>query len=119
MSATPESDPLSSPQNPLEGLPGVEPEWVAAAPPAPPVKPKVEDPPWSGWDVLLIIGVTLAATFLLSIVAVVGAKLLILRSVPWIEITKIPEVLVFAQLLAYIAISVSYTHLTLPTKRIV
>jgi uncharacterized protein len=95
---------LSSPQNPLEGLPGVEPAWVAAAPP--PARPKIEDPPWSGWDVLLIVGATVAATFFLSIAVVVAAKLLVFRSVPWIEITRIPEVLVFAQLLAYAGVFV-------------
>jgi uncharacterized protein len=55
---------------------------------------------------LLIIGATVAASFFLSIAVVVAAKLSVLRAVPWIEITRIPEVLVFAQLLAYIAVFV-------------
>lgn len=103
MSATPESNPLSAPSN-SPSVPSVEAEYLVSSPPPIPQKPKIEDPAWSGWDVLLLIGITIAASFLLSIVVVTGAKLLVLKSVPWMEITRIPEVLVFAQLLAYVAV---------------
>ena len=63
-----------------------------------------EDPLWTGWDVLVIVGLTVAASFVFEAGVTLGAKLLVYRNLPLIEIGQIPEVLLLAQLLAYVVI---------------
>ncbi len=70
----------------------------AAAPPGPYV---VRDPVWTGWDVLLIAGLTLVTIPILSIFVALGARLIW----PHANLTAIaPEIVITAQFLAYIVV---------------
>ena len=92
---------MSSSPNPIENPPPV---GVPITPASPAVQPKRrsdEDPPWTGWDVLVLIGVTIGASLILGVVVVLGAKLTLYRSVEWANLASIPELILFAQLLTY------------------
>jgi len=76
-----------------------------AEPPSPiQTPPKVEDPPWSGWDVLMLIAVTIGASFLLSLGVVTLVWVLIYKTKSWVDVARIPEVVLLAQLLAYVVV---------------
>jgi hypothetical protein len=90
---------LVSPPNPFDNY--SQPEFTPAPPPVP-VKPKSEeDPPWTGWDVLIIIGVTIGASFVFGFLVVGTAWVLGHGSASWINLARKPELLLAAQLLAY------------------
>jgi len=88
---------LASPPNPLDNFP--QPEYL---PPSFPIRRKSEeDPPWTGWDVLIIVGVTLAASFVFGLLVVGVAWFLRQGSASWVNLARRPELLLVAQLLAY------------------
>ena len=64
----------------------------------------MENPVWSGWEVLGLACVTLTAVFLFLIVVTLAAHRLAYSDVPWTEVAKYPGVIVLAQLLAYILV---------------
>lgn len=64
--------------------------------PAPP-----EDPPWSGWDVIAVIGITLVALVVLPLLGVLFAHVIFFPKLPLSEIIQIPEVVMVVQLLIY------------------
>ena len=74
---------------------------MVVPPPTPPQRRTDEDPPWTGWDVLIIIGVTIGASFVLGLVVVVAAKFLARGQTSWFILARSPELLLLAQLLAY------------------
>jgi membrane protease YdiL (CAAX protease family) len=88
---------VSSPQNP----------WPELDPlPQPPIPTIVENPPWSGWDVLQIIFLTIASVAIfLPLVGFVAQRLLY-RGVPFVQVVAYPLVTVLAQGLAYLLILV-------------
>jgi uncharacterized protein len=90
---------LSSPPNPAFYL-----DSSTVQPPAPEVPggpPPIENPPWSGWDVLGIAIVTLVAIVLFLLATTVVAQHLLFPRLPVTEVAKFPLVTVAAQLLAY------------------
>ena len=93
---------MSSPENPIGSLPPLDPVYIPEAPI--PTKPRVEDPPWSGWDVLMLIAVTIGASFVLSLGVITAAKFAYYRSSEWLDVAKIPELVLLAQFLAYIVV---------------
>ena len=95
---------MSSPENPIGSLSPLEP--VYAPEPLPPFepKPKVEDPPWSGWDVLMLIAVTIGASFVLSMGVITLAWVVFYKTSSWLEVARIPELVLVAQLLAYVVV---------------
>lgn len=95
------SDRLSAPLNPLENLPPTEP---AAPPPAPFRKPPVEDPPFTGWDILILIGATLGSMFVVGIAVVVIAHVIIFRSTPLPDLARNTELILASQLLSYFVV---------------
>lgn len=107
---------MSSPDNPISSLPPVEPVYVQ--PPPTPPQPKIEDPPWSGWDVLLLIAVTIGASFVLSMGVITLAWVLFYKNISWLDVAKIPELVLFAQLLAYIVVlAVMYRLVEMRARR--
>jgi uncharacterized protein len=94
---------LSSPENPIGSLTPLEPVYAQEPPPVP-AKPKVEDPPWSGWDVLMLIAVTIGASFVLSSGVITLAWVLFYKTRSWLDVAKIPELVLLAQLLAYVVV---------------
>jgi membrane protease YdiL (CAAX protease family) len=85
---------LSSPQNswpePGVGLPPVESQPVLS-----------ENPDWSGWDLLQLIGMTVIAMVAVPLALVMLAHLLVYKKLSLTDIAKIPEVVMIAQLLVY------------------
>jgi membrane protease YdiL (CAAX protease family) len=76
----------------------------AAAAPAPPVR----DPVWSGWEVLLIAGLTVVSIIVLGFFLALAAHLLS----PDVGLNTIaPMIAIIAQFLAYIAVTVSIVML--------
>ncbi len=63
-----------------------------------------ENPPWSGWDVLSILGVTVASVVVLLLATSLAVERLLYPTVPWVEVVQFPLVTVFAQLIAYVLI---------------
>lgn len=104
---------MSFPENPLEPQPRVNAEPQTSAPivadpfaqsspvPKPPPAPPRE-PPWSGWDVLLIAGLTVISIVVLSIFLGIAAHFLF-PGVSWNSIAA--EIAVAAQLLAYVVVA--------------
>jgi len=79
-------------------------------PPFPPVpEPYVskvpdENPPWSGWDVLALAGVTIVAILLSMIIVVFVAHKFLFPRAPLTEVVKFPELIVLSQALAYVIV---------------
>ncbi|MFZ1136565.1 MAG: type II CAAX endopeptidase family protein [Candidatus Korobacteraceae bacterium] len=99
-------------QEPLEGersapIVPVESEPISAPPlsepPMLPPQPKREVfPPWSGWDVAVVLGFTLAAVFLFSTVALGVAHLLTREQhLSWNDLASSPVVIIGSQVAAY------------------
>jgi membrane protease YdiL (CAAX protease family) len=95
---------LESSPNPLGSYPPPQSEYVVVPPPLPAKRRSDEDPPWTGWDVLSIVGVTIGASFVFGMVVMLAAKLLTRGNISWNALARKPELLLFAQLLAYIAV---------------
>jgi membrane protease YdiL (CAAX protease family) len=94
---------LSSQQNPLENLPSVETTFPPAVSP-PQLEPKPEDPPWTGWDLLIIIAVTIGASFIIGIAVLGLASLVVYKSTPFLELARVPELAILAELLTYFVV---------------
>lgn len=78
----------------MNGLPGTT-----------PVAP-VEDPPWSGWDVLALFALSFVTVLVCLLAAGFVAHAYIWPDRPWIRAASSPEVIVGGQLLAYLFIFV-------------
>ena len=76
-----------------------------SAPPVPTGPPPVENPVWSGWDVLLIAGLTLVSMFVLQSAVIVGAYFLTRPRVSLSELVQRPSLLLISQLLIYAAVA--------------
>jgi len=73
-------------------------------PPQPVRIPGAEDPPWSGWDVLSVVAVTVVALVLVPLMVVLPARVLVYRQLPLMEIMQVPYVILVAQMLIYIVV---------------
>lgn len=94
---------MASPPNPLDSY-SPQPEYVPPTS-AVPIKRKAdEDPPWTGWDILVFIGITIGASVVCEAIAAVAAKLLVYKDQPIVKVGQIPEVLLVAQLLSYVIV---------------
>ena len=90
---------MASPPNPLDSFP--QPEYIPAPAPVPVKRKSDEDPPWTGWDVLIIVGVTIGASFVFGLLVVGIAWVVVHGSVPFPSLARKPELLLIAQLLTY------------------
>lgn len=108
---------MSSPENPQFDPPPVNaepqvPVQVVADPFLPPVflaaapAPKAgEDPVWSGWDVLLIAGLTLLTLFVTQLVIVLGAQHFVYPRESWLDVAQKPALALLSELLTYAVVA--------------
>jgi membrane protease YdiL (CAAX protease family) len=98
---------LSSPPNPIfdgNAPSGLEPPSSAPSPLAE-KQPPIEDPVWTGWEVLALGAVTIfLAMFLFPLMVTLAARQWIYPQVPLMEIVRFPGLIVLSQLLAYLVI---------------
>ncbi len=91
---------MSSPENPLLDTGARNPpEWPVPIPTG-----RAENPPWSGWDVLLLAVFTLASVVVFLFVTAFAVQRIRYPGLTFIEVVKYPMVTVLAQLLAYVAV---------------
>lgn len=86
---------VSSNPNPFSD-PGL-PPFTELAPSAPPV----EDPVWTGWDVLQIALLTIVSIVVLALAVALVARQFFFHGTAFVDVVRIPMVSVVAQLLAY------------------
>jgi len=114
---------LSSPENPRFEPPLVSaetpapnaaspfplPDAGAAAPasfaPVPTTLPPVEDPVWSGWDVLAIAGLALVTMLVLQFMVLLGAHWFVYPRASLAEVAQKPILLLLSQFLIYLAVA--------------
>ncbi len=70
-----------------------------------PVPKAGEDPVWSGWDVLLILCLTVLAIILMQLVVVPGIFGFVFPHASWIELLQKPALVLLSQLLAYVLVA--------------
>ncbi len=80
---------------------GSDPLSPVSLPPLPAAAPPVENPVWSGWDVLHIAGLALGSVFLLQAIILFGAKRFVYPHVTLRDLTQKAVLAILAQLLAY------------------
>lgn len=73
--------------------------------PVSPALAPVEDPVFSGWDVLLIIGLTLLTAFVVQVTVTVGASKLLYPGMDFADVLQKPILLLLSQLLIYVAVA--------------
>jgi hypothetical protein len=94
---------LSSSQNPFEDTPsGPSPEILL-----PPRKPPVEDPPFRGLDVVLIVAVTIASIIILPTIIIAIIKFFYFKNLPLLKVAQIPEVVLTAQFFMYVVVFIA------------
>ncbi|MHB8217876.1 MAG: CPBP family intramembrane glutamic endopeptidase [Candidatus Sulfotelmatobacter sp.] len=108
---------MSSPENPQfdSSLLGSEPQapTPSAVEPLPPpdIQPiaptpaSAENPVWSGWDVLVIAGLTLVTLFFVQLFTVLGARHFAFPHASWMEVAQKPALALLAELLTYVAVA--------------
>jgi hypothetical protein len=99
---------LSSPENPLIDPAPLNSDSQLTVPlisgPLPPLQfqPRAgEDPVWSGWDVLLIAGLTLFTLFITQLLIVLAARHFIYRHEDWVNVAQKPVLAILSELLTY------------------
>lgn len=90
---------MSSLQNPLSDPGAPSPEV-----PVPVHPPRPEDPPWTGFDVLGIVAVTVVALIVLPLLAVLIVHTVLFPKAAFSDIIQVPEVVLAVQLLIYLAV---------------
>jgi len=108
---------LSSPEDPhfdptpLNAEPQAPVQVVADPFPPPAFLPETpapkagENPVWSGWDVLLIAGLTLLMLFVTQLVIAPGVLRFVYPRVPWLDLAQKPISVLLAQLLSYVVVA--------------
>ncbi len=74
--------------------------------PLPTAPPPIENPVWSGWDVLLIAVLTFVTMLVLQVVVIVGALWLVYPHSTFGVVAQKPILLLLSQFLIYIAVAV-------------
>jgi len=110
------SCPLSSPDNPRLDPPPLNSEQQVPAPfvvetfppeshPIPPTSPPTENPVWTGWDVLLIAGLTLLTLFLAQLLIVLGARRFAYPRESFLDVAQKPSLALLSELLTYAVVA--------------
>jgi membrane protease YdiL (CAAX protease family) len=75
--------------------------------PVPTALPPIENPVWSGWDVLLIAVLTLALSlFIVPLLIVLAAQVVAYPHESWMEVARKPALALLSELLSYIVVAV-------------
>jgi len=85
--------------------PSLDPGQISDPAPPPPAAP-VEDPPWTGWDVLRIAFLAVFSIIVCLFVVTFAVRRLVYPNVPWRDVAQYPVPIVFAQLVAYVLVLV-------------
>ena len=94
---------MSSPQNPwLESPASTQSQAPELLPSVHAVAQPIEDPAWTGWDVLLIAVLTILSIIVFLFAVTYAAQRLVYPKVTIADVAKYPIVTVLAQLLAYL-----------------
>ena len=101
---------MASPENPLIESPTTESQAPEILPPQ--ETPKLENPVWTGTDVLQIALLMFLSPFLIVIVVSLVAQRLFYRGLPWPEVAAKPSLALFTEFLVYAAV-VLYMYLLL------
>jgi uncharacterized protein len=92
-----------------DSQPSLPPEQLAPEflPPGPvaPVQPPVEDPVWSGWDVLLLAGITFVTMVLAQLLAVLIALKFFYRHTSFVEVAQKPLLALLSEFAAYLVVA--------------
>jgi membrane protease YdiL (CAAX protease family) len=81
---------------------GFAPANLASVPTAP---PPVENPVWSGWDVLLIALLTILTLFVVELITVLGARALVYPKSSFGDLAQKPVLALIGEFLSYIAVA--------------
>jgi membrane protease YdiL (CAAX protease family) len=81
------------------------PDAAVIVAPVPTAPPPVENPVWSGWDVLLMAGLTIVAMLVLQILVIFGALWLLYPHSSFANVAQKPILLLGSQFLIYIAVA--------------
>jgi membrane protease YdiL (CAAX protease family) len=106
------SDNPFEPQTPLTTQPETQVPGALASDPSVPAilapvtpAPPVRDPVWSGWDVLLIAGLTVLAMLVLQLVVIFGAAWFVYPHASLTEVAQKPILLLLSQFLIYAVVA--------------
>ena len=106
----PNLDSRLDPQPPQDPVPSAPPAWTgqpwAVPAPAPAAPPPVENPVFSGWDVLLIAFLTILTLLVVELITVVGAWLLFYRRSSFGDVVQKPVLALVGEFLSYIAVAI-------------
>jgi uncharacterized protein len=95
---------VSTPPNPLFDPPSSTPKFQAVSAEGGSfiAADKQEDPPWSGWDVLALACMAVIAIFVSVVLVTFLAQRIAYPRTTWLEVAKLPGVVVLGQLLGYL-----------------
>ncbi len=93
----------SEPQTPVQLV--ADPFTPPALAPAAPAPKAGENPVWNGWDVLLVLCLTVLTTILMQLLVVPGIFRFVFPHASWIELLQKPALVLLSQLLAYIVVA--------------
>ena len=112
---------MSSPEDPLKQLPlataepqlpvpiGQDPvvdsEGVGSSSAPFPLQLTIENPVWSGWDVLLIAALTFLTLIVVELLTVLGARFLVFPHTSFGNVAQKPVLVILGQFLSYIAVA--------------
>jgi uncharacterized protein len=82
-----------------------DPAATASVAPVPTTPPPVENPVWSGWDVLLIVGLTIVAMLVLQLLVIFGAVWFVYPHSTLAAVAQKPILLLVSQFLIYGAVA--------------
>lgn len=94
---------MSSPQNPLEEMRQSAPTSTDIAPPSLAAR-KVEDPPFTGWDVLVLVGLTIGAVAIIGALVVIVAHIALYPAIPIADLAQNTGLALVAQFLTYVVV---------------
>lgn len=101
---------MSFPKNPLEQIPSIDSVPAPIAPP-PETKPKVEDPSFTGWDVLVLVGLTVGAIAVIGAGVVIAAHLIFYPGIPITDLAQNTGLAMVAQFLTYVVVFLAMVKL--------
>jgi membrane protease YdiL (CAAX protease family) len=100
-----ERQPPVSVEPPMPMLDVPDPAATASVAPVPTTPPPVENPVWSGWDVLLIVGLTIVAMLVLQLLVIFGAVWFVYPHSTLAAVAQKPILLLVSQFLIYGAVA--------------
>ncbi len=98
---------LSFSENSSGPLPSIEPSPPPVIASSPERKARVEDPPFSGWDVLILVGLMVGAIAVLGASVVIFAHLVLYPKVPIVDLAQNTGLALAAQFLSYLVVLIA------------